>query len=147
MLERIYVQQFYLRWWNCCVTEWGQTCIIRETVGFGGYSVVLRWKSAFWRWNTSAWFLDDAIEDFYALEPGGTTPITCPPVSWGLSYVEQLNTVILGLNIDGNDGTHTGGNFPLQDRPHYRPIPQPAHAYNWQIPLVHDYTFPPAPHC
>jgi hypothetical protein len=116
-----------------CLIQSGRTFIVRETEGFGGYRVLMRFKEAFWGWNTSGWMLPDIIEDWYAMSPSDDTPIACPAVSWRVQWSFQLSNYLLAFSLEGQAGISTGQILPAAPIGWYKPFAPRNQINVWQV--------------
>ena len=118
-IERSYLSDVAFTWWNMCVVSTGQTLIVKELAGFGGVKVLIKFKSSFWNWNSSAWSIADIFDDFYAILPNNSivAPGTC---NWRMIYAYQFNNYILDLGLIPNAGRSVGQIFPTAPSDWYR---------------------------
>ncbi len=85
-LQRAYMKGFVLVWQpGSYAVSIGRTSVFREVV-FGGYSLVITFKAEWWNWSSNTYTPDWIMEDFYALPPGGGSPINQGAVLCGLGY-------------------------------------------------------------
>jgi hypothetical protein len=133
LIERSYISDLSFTWWHMCLIQSGRTFIVRETEGFGGYRVLMRFKENFWDWNSSGWMLPDIIEDWYAMEPVSDTPITCPPVSWRVQWSFQLSNYLLAFSLEGQAGISTGQRLPVAPPTWYKKFAPRNQINVWQV--------------
>lgn len=132
VIERSYIRHVCLTWWNMCLLSSGEEFWNRETQGFGGYGVYMRFNPTFYNWNSSAWMIEDIFTDFYATDPSGT-PITCPDVQYGVQWAYQFDAWILALGLAGNAGITTGQRLESAPPTWYRKFPPDKGLALWQV--------------
>lgn len=133
LIERSYISDLSFTWWHMCLIQDGRTFIVRETEGFGGYRVLMRFKEAFWNWNSSGWRMADIIEDWYAMSPVDDTPITCPDVYWRVQWGYQFNNYLLAFSLLGEAGISTGQKLPPSPTGWYKPFAPRNQPDVWQV--------------
>lgn len=102
-LERSLLYSYAVGWWNMTIINPAQPTILQE-IPFGGYRVVLNFKSWFWSAHGGATTITDALEDLYALPPGGGSPLsvgTCI-VSYQWSSILEQNIITYALSPSDN---------------------------------------------
>jgi len=67
-VQRQQVWGIAVGWWDMSILQYDRESILQE-VPFGGYKLVIKFKSHFWDWASSAWRFDDLLEDIYAIDP------------------------------------------------------------------------------
>jgi len=85
-LVRSYLKGTVVVWQpGTTIISGGNPLVLEEHV-FGGYRLVIKFKSNWFFWNSNTYTPDFVLEDFYALAPGSSTPISAGGVLVGLGF-------------------------------------------------------------
>lgn len=106
---------FTLGWWNGTILVTPGNPSVFQEVPFGGYRVVVEFKDWFYNPGNRSIALDNLFENFYALEPGGSTPISPGNVLIQYEVVEQWQIPVVTIALDAPDGFYWLQRFPPND--------------------------------
>lgn len=84
--NRSYYKGFVVGWLpGVTVVSSGNPFVLQEHT-YGGYKLVIEFKSNVWSWSSNRYTHDYLLENYYALFPGDTTPISAGGVTVGQSW-------------------------------------------------------------
>lgn len=83
VMRRGYVWGLVFAWFDFAWLQIAQEMVLQEGV-FGGYKVHAKLTGSFWTGESNSTTADALFEDFYALAPGGSTPINAG--TWQVDY-------------------------------------------------------------
>lgn len=121
-LQRQYLPAFAIGWQaGSFALQSGRYTILEEVI-FGGYRLHIKIKEWVWDWDNRGFTLDDIFEDYYALAPGGTTPINAGDVY--ISYQIEPNFLVPLLTISNVAPVsyYYFQSFPSVNRPYWTPV-------------------------
>lgn len=111
LVERSVVWGINVVWWNMCAISIARETTLRETP-FGGYRLVVGINPDFWDNTSSAWPHDQIVTDFYAIAPGGSTPIGVGTCKRQYVYYPTLRQFVLNMQLIPNGNTYMFWRFP-----------------------------------
>ena len=118
-LQRQYILGFAIGWQlGSYATMYGQETRLTEIV-FGGYRLVIKFKDWVWDWDNRGFVLDEMFEDYYALAPGSSTPISAGTVYLSLDFDPTFTTMIIKIINPAPVDWYLFQRFPTADRPYW----------------------------
>lgn len=107
-----------------CIVQNGPDFIFKEGP-FGGYRVRVNFKTSFWNASGSAWRHDDLLDDFYAMAPGSSTPISTGPVNRLILFYPSFMQYVVVIESVPNDKHHAFCAWPFAPENAGLPNPPP----------------------
>lgn len=121
-VQRQYLLLFALGWWDDTALITAGNPSVYQEVPFGGYRCVLRFKEWFYQWDNRSIMLKDLFEDLYALEPGGSTPISLGNVLVQYEVIQNWQAPAITIALASPDNFYWLQRFPAATRPYWCPL-------------------------
>lgn len=99
----------------------GQYTILKE-FSFGGYELHIRVKDWVWQWDNRGYRLDDIFEDYYAIPPGGGSPVSAGTVFVKYEFDPGFMTPLLVIVNPALADHYYFQRFPAATRPYWTPV-------------------------
>jgi hypothetical protein len=117
--QRQYIVGFAIGWQlGSYATAYGIETHLTEVL-FGGYRLVIRWKSWIWNWDNRGFYLDELFQDYYVLPPGSSTPASAGTVYVLWDFDPTYKTVIIKIINPAPGDWYLFQRFPEADRPYW----------------------------
>lgn len=122
-LQRQQIPAFAIGWQpGSFALESGRLTRLQEVV-YGGYQVVVEFKSWIWDWDNRGFMLNEMFENFYAIPPGGGAPISTGTTLILWSWDTTFNTPIIEIVFPAAVNYYYFQRMPPATRPYWCPMP------------------------
>jgi len=111
VIEKSAVWGFAWVWQHMCIVQSAPDLIMLES-DYGGYKVRLNFNPYFWAADSSAWRVDEIIQDAYALAPGSSTPISMGNINIVFLYYPEYFQYVLVFESVPNIKHHVFCHWP-----------------------------------
>lgn len=138
-IQRNYIQCCVIGWIAHTVVSYSNPYVIQEHT-YGGYSLHVKFKDDFYQWSSSAWYLEDIIDDIWIQFPTTGDLHYNANVLFQKSYIPVCQVNAIQINQAGDSGCYSYFRLPTAPANHwYQPFPKPSWEYHYREPSATPY--------